>query len=63
MTANNDTILGKDFGFMVLRSTAGAEGYAFDNLEISFVPEPQTYAAIFGVFLLAFLIWKKRKVS
>lgn len=39
-TVNGDPVLGKRFGFLLLRSVSGSEGYAFDNLEISFIPEP-----------------------
>ncbi|MDQ8194049.1 PEP-CTERM sorting domain-containing protein [Coraliomargarita sp. SDUM461004] len=50
-TANGDLVLGHEIGFYVL-DLLDSDGYAFDNLNISVIPEPSTTAALLGVTAL-----------
>lgn len=40
---------------------SGSEAIAFDNITINAVPEPSTYAAIFGLLGLGFVLYRRRK--
>lgn len=42
-------------------STVTAGQMAFDNLSVSAIPEPSTYAAIFGGFALVGAVWHRRR--
>jgi hypothetical protein len=50
-------------GFWSLHTTAATQDRSFDNLSISVsaIPEPSTYAAIFGSLALAGTIWHRRR--
>jgi len=41
--------------------TANAVRMSFDSFSISAVPEPATYAALFGILSLGFSVWRKRR--
>ncbi|MCB1104266.1 MAG: PEP-CTERM sorting domain-containing protein [Opitutaceae bacterium] len=53
---------------LVGRSAEGAGAVAlgqivYDNMAVSAVPEPSTYAAIAGALMLGFAAWKRRRVK
>lgn len=52
---------------LFVRSADGAGlvsgGVSFDNMAVSAVPEPSTYAAIAGALMLGFAAWKRRKAK
>lgn len=52
---------------LFVRSADGAGavtgGVSFDNMVVSAVPEPSTYAAIAGAAFLGFAVWRRRRVA
>lgn len=55
-----DNVVGSDFGILFLRSVADNQGWAVDDLTVSFVPEPGTVAAFLGGFALLLVVGIKR---
>lgn len=49
-----DAVMGARMGFLIIRSIGEEEGYAFDNLEVTYIPEPSSVALLLlgvaGVF-------------
>lgn len=57
--ANNDYLYVK---FSNLRVNGGwGVGFALDDISVTAVPEPSTYAMIFGALAVGFTLWRRRK--
>lgn len=48
------------FGFGFNGGLASGNGYAFDSVSVTVIPEPSTYAALFGVLGLGLVVWRRR---
>ncbi|MCH8540796.1 MAG: PEP-CTERM sorting domain-containing protein [Opitutales bacterium] len=54
------------FHFQFASDGAGSttsDGTRMDNVLITAIPEPSTYAALFGLFALGMIVWRRRKRS
>ncbi|MCC5789289.1 MAG: PEP-CTERM sorting domain-containing protein [Opitutales bacterium] len=51
--------------FSNLDGSSGNAGHRVmvDNVQVTAIPEPSTYAAIFGLFALGMIVWHRRKRS
>ena len=49
------------FGFGINGGQAPGTGFSFDSVSVTVIPEPTTYAAIFGLLGLAWVVWRRRR--
>ncbi len=58
-----ENVVGSDFGILFLRSVADNQGWAADDLNVTFVPEPGAVAALLGGVALLFVGWRRFRKS
>ena len=62
-SGTNSSVTATGLGFMgvwSLHTTAASQDRVFDNITVSAVPEPSTYAALTGIVILGFAAYRRR---